>query len=621
MDFEEGKERIANWKATLSPTQTKELNQLTDERIEAQRSVDDSIKNLERYIESKNSDLIEFGVDSLIEKGETLKYHIKKELKIYPKRLRETQSIITGVSEYEKAHDCAIAKGIKFFENKSEREEEVIQLSTTDDSESESESEFKSEEEEINDKPHSTPESLHTMDAITNCESKLPQAQKDLLDTKKLERRSIRIQVTKAVNKLKKDVDAGNKFTIMNSKVSLQKALEELDKKDNEVWQIYDDDAVAADMSQGEQWTENGSAAITKADEFLESVMPTVTPLSPSPAPTPSAAHHARLPKIDLPKFSGKSPSESQTWWNSFESLIDKRSDLAKVDKLIYLKNCCIDNTKKMAEGYSLTDDNYENFKVHLKEMFGKPRLVQQSHVQNILSLKPFEIDSINPFLTALETALRCLSEYKIDMENLAPMVVPHVENLMPKEIKRKWREEINDDDTFSTKKLLEFLHEKMQCYDAASEQKADAKHKSVQPKTTLMLTTASREVTCFCCDRDHRIFNCEKFKKLSPKERSDFIFKKKHCQKCLMPITKDHFPKTCKSPIKCRVCQKPHHTLLHWGKPPVNDDAKAASSTSTFNVSSTTFPKQTPKLVPESLPAKKTCSNALHHAPLKRQS
>ena len=291
------------------------------------------------------------------------------------------------------------------------------------------------------------PDIVLAMDAITTCESKLSAETKALLDKAKSERRSIRIQVTKAANKLTKDLDASNKNAVTISKASLSKALEDLNKKNGEVWEFYDDDAVALDVSKGEEWDNKGATALADAEGYLNSLTPTVSPLSPSPAPVAAANHHAKLPKVDLPKFSGKTQAEYQSFWNSFESLIDSRPGLAKVDKLIYLKKCCIDEVETMAKGYSLTDDNYDNLKKALAEMWGRPRLIQQSHVKNILSLKAFKTDSIKPFLTSLETPLRCLKEFKIDMENLAPILVPHVEELMPEEIRQKWREEIHEDD------------------------------------------------------------------------------------------------------------------------------------------------------------------------------
>ena len=62
---------------------------------------------------------------------------------------------------------------------------------------SDSESVYEERDIDIGEETPTQPRNLHTMDAITNCESKLPQAQKDLLETKKLERRSIRGQIKK----------------------------------------------------------------------------------------------------------------------------------------------------------------------------------------------------------------------------------------------------------------------------------------------------------------------------------------------------------------------------------------------------------------------------------------
>ena len=190
--------------------------------------------------------------------------------------------------------------------------------------------------------PPSSPTILLTMDAITRCENSLSPEAKALLNTKKLERRSIRGRITKTVNKMTDDINNRDKFAIEDSKAILLDARKNLDKKDEEIWASYDDEAMAADVNQGEVWAKKISEAIANANRFLDSLAPAISPLTPAPAPAAPTAHYARLPKIDLPKFSGKTPAEYQTWWNSFESLIDKRPDLAKVDKLQYLKNCCI---------------------------------------------------------------------------------------------------------------------------------------------------------------------------------------------------------------------------------------------------------------------------------------
>ena len=97
----------------------------------------------------------------------------------------------------------------------------------------------------------SSPTILHTMTAISRCENSLSPETKTMLQEKKLERRSIRGRITKAINKLKKDIDAKDSFAVAITKASLLKTLEESEKKDDEIWVVYDDDALAEDMSEG----------------------------------------------------------------------------------------------------------------------------------------------------------------------------------------------------------------------------------------------------------------------------------------------------------------------------------------------------------------------------------
>ena len=377
------------------------------------------------------------------------------------------------------------------------------------------------------------------------------------------ERRSVRAQITKTVNKLNAAIASEGKVAIKMFVAELTKIQEKLSIKDEDVWAFLSDDCVIADQAIGAEWSDSVDNALLDAYKILDGTDPSQ---APPPSSSPSSQNNstkARLPKMDLPKFTGKSPSEYQGWWNAFESLIDGRSDLSTVDKLIYLKNCCIEGASGLADGYSLTEVNYEQLKLALKDMYGHPRLIQQSHAENILDLHSFETEGIKPFLTTLETSMRCLAEYGIDMENGAWIIVPIVQKLMPKELAQKWREEIHDDISFSTKKLIEFLHEKMLCYGSAQEQKADRKPKDTRPKTTLMLASTSM-TACPCCDQNHRIYKCGKFLKMAPAERRNFAYRNRLCRRCLGPYSPEHLKK-CE--WKCKKCNDSHNHLLHTGQ------------------------------------------------------
>ena len=150
------------------------------------------------------------------------------------------------------------------------------------------------------------------------------------------ERRSVRAQITKTVNKLDAANASEDKFAVKRLVMELTEFQKKLSIKDEDVWALLSDDCVEADQAIGAEWSDSAFNALLNADKFLDGTDPSQ---APTPSSSPSSQNNsmkARLPKMDLPKFTGKSPSEYQGWWNAFESLIDGRSDLSTVDKLIY---------------------------------------------------------------------------------------------------------------------------------------------------------------------------------------------------------------------------------------------------------------------------------------------
>ena len=77
-----------------------------------------------------------------------------------------------------------------------------------------------------------------------------------------------------------------------------------------------------------------------------------------STATLPRNKVRARLPKLDLKKFSGK-PYDWQDFWDAFLSSIDENEQLAEVEKFSYLKLLLEEPAKKVVSGFSLTEANY----------------------------------------------------------------------------------------------------------------------------------------------------------------------------------------------------------------------------------------------------------------------
>ena len=97
----------------------------------------------------------------------------------------------------------------------------------------------------------------------------------------------------------------------------------------------------------------------------------------------------ARLPKLEVKKFSGKL-QECQEFWDSFESSIDRNESLAALDKFAYLRGLLLEPAKSTIAGFALTSANY-GAPVQLlpKKRYGKDSAIQKAHLNDLLDLSP----------------------------------------------------------------------------------------------------------------------------------------------------------------------------------------------------------------------------------------
>ena len=83
----------------------------------------------------------------------------------------------------------------------------------------------------------------------------------------------------------------------------------------------------------------------------------------------------------------------------------------------------------------------------------------------------------------------------------------------------------------------------------------------SFNAKTDTKQDDTQRQMTCWFCSEDHKIWNCTKFTQKTIEDRRKDAKDLKLCYNCL---SKGHNIKACKSRILCKTCNKKHHTLLH---------------------------------------------------------
>lgn len=118
-----------------------------------------------------------------------------------------------------------------------------------------------------------------------------------------------------------------------------------------------------------------------------------------------------RLPKLDIPIFSGK-VLKWQTFWEQFRVSVHDRS-ISDAEKLVYLRQALKNGTaKNTIEGLSRSGEHYEEAIAHFRDRFDWPRLIHQSHVKEIMETPRFKDGSsreLRRFHNVMQQHIRAL--------------------------------------------------------------------------------------------------------------------------------------------------------------------------------------------------------------------
>ena len=248
------------------------------------------------------------------------------------------------------------------------------------------------------------------------------------------QRTVLRSRVTKAINSVRAAVAETDIFVIEEALRALQKSYEELGDKDTQI-QLFMADSDAVLGADGEisalVYLEPAMKAIAmakKRSRELDTTHTVPSPHTPHNAQTTPNSGKVRLPKVLMPTFSGTSSSEYSTFIQKFNSLIHRDDSLDDVEKLMYLQSGCLDEAKKIADGYAVTAANYQQLRDALHRMFGRKRMVIQSYMESIIDLPNVSKIGLKSFLNSLETAVRSVREYGVDQEQIAVVIIPLIE-------------------------------------------------------------------------------------------------------------------------------------------------------------------------------------------------
>ena len=172
--------------------------------------------------------------------------------------------------------------------------------------------------------------------------------------------------------------------------------------------------------------TQNSNSSIQAGTQSNASTIPT----------------HAKLPKLELRKFSGD-PINWHPFWESFESAIHKNTTLSDVERFQYLKSLLEGSAAETISGLALISSNYNHAVQLLDKRFGNKQVIISKCFELLMQLPKVSdgshLKQLHHLLDRTEAAVRSLKGTGISTETYqtyATFLTPVIMGKIPQELR-----------------------------------------------------------------------------------------------------------------------------------------------------------------------------------------
>ncbi|XP_055604931.1 uncharacterized protein LOC129753161 [Uranotaenia lowii] len=292
-----------------------------------------------------------------------------------------------------------------------------------------------------------------------------------------------------------------------------------------------------------------------------------------------SSSFHHRLPKIDLPKFSGDE-SRWISFRDNFISMIHCNEDIPIVNKLQYLLQSLEGEAKKPFESVDIQADNYSSTWDALKKRYDNKRFLRKELFRGLYNLPPIQHESaqdLNILVDDFQRHVKALGKLGEPIEHWDTPLIFILTNKLDSATIRAWEQDTRQKDEVKYDELIEFLIQQVRMLKSMD---SDLQHrfsgftvskvagqipkKQAPIKSVVNAATSETQFStspCHCCLRTHPLHQCPAFSNLSSSQRRELVTQHSLCWNCFRA---NHQARTCKSKFLCRICQAKHHTMLH---------------------------------------------------------
>ena len=340
-----------------------------------------------------------------------------------------------------------------------------------------------------------------------------------------------------------------------------------------------------------------------------------VTPPPPQVASPPQARPakcNAKLPKIEISKFSGDIKA-FRPFLDLYKALIHENPDISNIEKFNYLSSFLEGPALALVQCTPMSAQNYVTAYESLIERYDNPRLIALAHLKAIdeaptLNSSNKTLNNVRSLIDAFNENIAALKNLGFPTDDWDFLFFYMFSKHLDKETLIKFETDANlSRSTIPTYDALKrFMLKQCKALETVTfsysapvtkSQKDTPSNALCKNKKSFFTTSSSHN--CVFCKMSHHIFNCAEFNKKSPQERLNYAKSNNWCTNCL---SSQHTFKKCSSRSTCRYCHSRHHSLLHFNQTsPVQENKKIATSSAALSTETPVASSSSSPVVPTS--------------------
>lgn len=320
---------------------------------------------------------------------------------------------------------------------------------------------------------------------------------------------------------------------------------------------------------------------------------PQIAPVESCKSKTP-----LRLPKIEIPKFSGEFIN-FRPFHDLYKSLIHEDESLSEVSKFNYLISFLEGSPLELIQHIPRTTENYNTAYQTIIDRYDSPRVIAFAHLQAIY-VAPIitgakNLNLLREIIDTFTKNIAAIRNLGFNTEDWDFLLFFLLSKHLDDDTKTKFEVEMNLGRSQipsydSLKKFILKLCNARETVDL-TDNKLEFENKRVPKGRNFGLSkikhtffanaqagTSTNKINCAFCNASHHTYKCFKFRNMSPNQRFNIAKTNNWCSNCL---SNQHSTANCKSQSTCRFCHHPHHSLVHISRSSPTPNAIASNAAS----------------------------------------